>query len=41
MLPVLKARGTPHVLDLSFGVLTRRDRSGSLLNPNPSGAWNA
>jgi hypothetical protein len=41
LVPVLKARGTPHVLDRSFGVLTRRDRSGLLLNRNPSGAWNA
>jgi hypothetical protein len=28
-------------IDLSCGVLTRRDRSGLLLNRNPSGAWNA
>jgi hypothetical protein len=41
LVAVLKARGTQHVLDLSCGVLTRRDRSGLLLNRNPSGAWNA
>ena len=41
LVPVRKARGTQHVLDLSSGVLTRRDRSGLLLNRNPSGAWSA
>ena len=41
LVPVRKARGTQHVLDLSSGVLTRRDRSGLLLDRNPSGAWSA